>query len=197
VSLAFTLFRQDLRRYAGFPQHDESDCHYGSHKAITEHLGRVATTHFDIFSWSTSFALWLDGMCLDLQVWSSGHIIDLFRTHLAIEIPVEPFFETAAFLNCGRPLPVVAYAKSGWSNITQDTEYLDSHKRTNEVRCVYKNVGYAGKSRIRWYATKKVQCLPRGETDGIICHSSTSSPEMNWSMTLISSDFHLFTGLSG
>jgi hypothetical protein len=24
-------------------------------------------------------------------------------------------------------------------------------------------------SRIRWYATKKVQCLPRGETDGIIC----------------------------
>ena len=53
---------------------------------------------------------------------------------------------------------------------TQDTEYLDGHHWTNEVRCVYKNIGYTlRKSRIRWYATGKVQYLPRGETDGIIC----------------------------
>jgi hypothetical protein len=46
----------------------------------TEHLGRVATTPFDIFSWPAAFALWLDGKCLDLQVRSSGHIIDFSPT---------------------------------------------------------------------------------------------------------------------
>jgi hypothetical protein len=71
--------------------------------------------------------LWLDGMCLDLQVWSSGRIIDFSLLTFAIEIPVKLFFKTVAFLNCGRSLPVVTHAKSGWSNITQDTEYLDSH----------------------------------------------------------------------
>jgi hypothetical protein len=34
----------------GSPQRNESDCHYGSHKAITEHLDRVITTPFDILS---------------------------------------------------------------------------------------------------------------------------------------------------
>ena len=40
----------------------------------------------------------------------------------------------------------IVHAKSGRSNITQDTEYLDSHQWTNEVRCVYKNVGYTLRS---------------------------------------------------
>jgi hypothetical protein len=50
------------------------------------------------------------------------------------------------FLNRGRSFPVVMQTKSGWSNITQDTDYLDSHHWTNEVRCAYKNIDHTLKS---------------------------------------------------
>jgi hypothetical protein len=75
-------------------------------------------------------------MCLDLQVRGSGHITNPFPLTFTIEIPVEHFFKIVTFLNRGG----MSYRRA--CNITQDTEYLDSHHWTNEARCVYKNIGY-------------------------------------------------------
>lgn len=57
----------------------------------------------------------------------------------AIEMPVENFHKTVAFLNRGGSFPVVR-AKSGWSNITEDPDYLDSFHWTNEVFKVCKTI---------------------------------------------------------
>jgi hypothetical protein len=129
---------------AGFPQCDESDCRYGSHKAITKHLGRVATL-LTSFRGQPPSPCGSTGCAWIYKSGVAGILSTFSLLTFAIETPAE-LFKTVAFLNCGRSLPVVAHAKSGWSNITQDTEYLDSHQWTNEVRCVYKNVGYTLRS---------------------------------------------------
>jgi hypothetical protein len=111
VPLASTLFRQDLRRYAGFPQRDESDCHYGSHKAITEHLGRVATL-LTSFRGQPPSPCGSTGCAWIYKPGVTGILSTFSLLTFTIEIPVELFQDGGR----GRSLPVVAHAKSGWSN---------------------------------------------------------------------------------
>ncbi|MCJ1387129.1 hypothetical protein MMC17_010258 [Xylographa soralifera] len=58
-----------------------------------------------------------------------------------VEIPVENFHKTVAFLNRGRSFPVV-FAKSGWSTAMEGLDYLNNSDWTQEVFEVCATIGY-------------------------------------------------------
>lgn len=59
----------------------------------------------------------------------------------AVEVPVEKFSKTVALLDRGRLFPIV-YAKSGWSTITSEPDFLDNSHWTNEVIQLCESIGY-------------------------------------------------------
>ena len=73
------------------------------------------------------------------------NIIDLPLLTFAIEIPVEHFFKTVAFLNCGG-----SFLSSCMQKVTglilRKTQYFDSHHWAYRVRCASKNIGYTLRS---------------------------------------------------
>jgi hypothetical protein len=99
---------------------NSSDCHYGSRKATTEHLGRVAIILLTSFRGQPPLSCGSTGSAWIYKSGVAGILPTFPLLTFAIEIPVEHFFKTVAFLNRGRSFPVVMQTKSGFAR--RDTE---------------------------------------------------------------------------